>query len=130
MTPKGQSVLLVDDNIEWLETMMEALQSEGYSVRAAVRGTQALSILEYFKPDVIVTDLRMPIMDGEQLLGKLQARRPRFPIIVVTGESSRLASPKLKDVFDVIEKPASLDRLLAAVAAAAATKAQDGGSNE
>jgi CheY-like chemotaxis protein len=123
MTTKGSSVLVVDDNREWLETLMEALRGEGYVVRAAASGTQALSLLEDFTPDVVVTDLRMPLMDGEQLVAQLQARRPLLAIVVVTGDSGKVDSPQLGAVFDVIEKTASLGRLLSAVAAAAASGA-------
>ena len=122
MTTRGTSVLVVDDDRGWLEMLMEALRSEGHFVRAAASGTQALSLLETFTPDVVVTDLRMPLMDGEQLVAKLQARRPAVPIVVVTGESDKVGSPGLEGVFDVIQKPVSLSRLLSAVAAAAASK--------
>ena len=123
MTLKGSTILVVDDDREWLETLMDALRGEGHSVRAAASGTQALSILESFRPDVIVTDLQMPLMGGDQLLAKLQARRAAPPIIVVTGMSDKFGAPELESVFAVIQKPASLDTLLAAVAAAGASRA-------
>lgn len=121
MTHKGSRVLVVDDNREWLEMLMETLRGEGHVVRAAASGTQALSILGSFAPDVIVTDLQMPLMDGEHFVAALQERRSAIPIVVVTGNSGD--SPGLQSVFDVIRKPVILDKLLAAVAAAAASRA-------
>lgn len=120
---KGSKVLVVDDNREWLEILMDALRGEGHVVRAAASGTQALSILERFAPDVIVTDLQMPLMDGEQLVAKLQAGRAALPVIVVTATPGKAGSPGLESVFEVLQKPVSLDRLLWAVAAAAASTA-------
>ena len=120
---KGSKVLVVDDNREWLEMLMEALRAEGHFVRAAASGTQALSLLTSFTPDVVVTDLQMPLMDGEQLVARLQADRAALPVIVVTGTPGKVGAPGLESIFEVIQKPVSLDRLLWAVAAAAASTA-------
>jgi two-component system, NtrC family, response regulator HydG len=121
MAKTGLRILVVDDNREWLEMLTEALCAEGYVVRSAASGTQALSLLENFTPEVVVTDLRMPLIDGESLIAKLHVRRPSLPIVVVTGETGKAGSVELEAAFDVIEKPASLDRILASVGAAVAS---------
>jgi DNA-binding NtrC family response regulator len=122
MASNALGILVVDDNREWLEMLTEALRAEGYAVRSAASGAQALSLLEDFTPDVVVTDLRMPLIDGESLIAKLHVRRPSLPIVVVTGESGKAGSVELEAAFDVIEKPASLDRILSSVGAAVASR--------
>jgi DNA-binding NtrC family response regulator len=115
------SVLVVDDDRDWLELVIDALRSDGYVVQGASSGSQALSLLGHFSPTVIVTDLRMPLMDGGQLLAELRERHSAVPIVVVTGERQSASRPGLEGAFEIIEKPASLDRLLSVVSAAATT---------
>jgi two-component system, NtrC family, C4-dicarboxylate transport response regulator DctD len=116
MLTNPSSVLVVDDDREWLESMTEALQSEGYAVTAAASGTQALSILDHLVPNVVITDLRMPLMGGEALLAALRTLHPEIPVVVVSGERPNPNTVGLELAFEVLEKPTSLARLLAVVA--------------
>ena len=82
------NVLLVDDATECLNPLMHMLRSGGHDVACAKNGLEALNALDDLAPDVIVTDLRMPVMDGEQFLRAVEtspAYHGRVPVIMITG---------------------------------------------
>lgn len=85
---KEITVLIVDDELLYLETLCEILEFEGYSTLVASGGHEAFKIVENNKIDVIVSDIRMPQGDGLQLLLNVRKRDAGFPpIILVTGFS-------------------------------------------
>src|SRR5687768_1184531 len=88
----GQGVLVVDDDSDIREFVSVLLGCEGYQVREASHGREALDTLEHWHPDVIVLDMRMPVMDGAAFLDAQQAspRLRQIPVIVMS------ASLKLK----------------------------------
>jgi CheY-like chemotaxis protein len=111
------SVLVVDDDEEWREAITDGLVAEGYVVATAENGREALALLSTLEPDVIITDLQMPVMDGQHLLAAVEGRGQPIPVIVVTGDrASAAAGTGLAGAFRVVEKPASLEVLLATVA--------------
>lgn len=114
------AVLVVDDDDEWNETLADFLKEEGYSVTVAPNGTAALQKLSQMRPMAIVTDLEMPVLDGRQLLGRVQARDPLVPVIVVTGARGADADPSLAGAFRIIHKPVAVETLLQALVAARA----------
>jgi CheY-like chemotaxis protein len=65
-TPKH--VLIVDDEIAWLKIISHFLKTKGYSVRTACSGAEAIAMLARFKPDLILSDVRMPDMNGFDLI--------------------------------------------------------------
>jgi CheY-like chemotaxis protein len=69
-------ILVVDDDPDTLEMFCDALQMAGADVRAAATGAAALSVAETWPPDLIVTDLGLPGMDGYDLLAAIRATRP------------------------------------------------------
>lgn len=81
----GERVLLVDDEEFILETAREALFDAGYRVFTAEGGEAALSRVENDEIDIVVTDLRMPEMDGFDLIRTLRARHPNLPIVAASG---------------------------------------------
>jgi PAS domain S-box-containing protein len=81
----GERVLLVDDEEFILETAREALFDAGYRVFTAERGEAALDRVEDDEIDIVVTDLRMPEMDGFDLIRTLRARHPNLPIVAASG---------------------------------------------
>jgi PAS domain S-box-containing protein len=81
----GERVLLVDDEEFILETAREALFDAGYRVFTAERGEAALDRIEEDEIDIVVTDLRMPEMDGFDLIRTLRARHPNLPIVAASG---------------------------------------------
>jgi len=120
MSSNGSKVLLVDDDGGWLGLLTDVLEGEGYTVAQAENGVVALRLLVGFPASVIVTDLQMPEMDGEELLAKLVARDKTVPVIVITGEASRGTDKDLVQAFRVLSKPVSVDRLLSALSDASA----------
>lgn len=120
-------VLIVDDDVAIRQTLRAALEDEAYSVLEAGDGLAALGILrESVVPLVTLLDLRMPVMDGMQLLRAVEAdnglaRRHRFLVVTANRDTIRPDGYALLDHFGapVLAKPFELDDLLGAVEAAA-----------
>jgi len=108
-------VLIVDDEEALTWTMMRALlkQADGYEVLVANSGQKALEILERNPIDVVVSDIRMPDIDGLQLLTEIKKRYPQTKVILMTAYGSpelRKEASKRGSIF-YIEKPFEIDRL-------------------
>lgn len=110
-------VVIAEDEPEIREVIAEALSLEGYSVEAVAHGRAALDVIERMVPDVLLLDMRMPILDGWGLAAELKRRGIRVPIVVMTaavtarlwaaeiGADAYLAKPfDLDDLFDVLER--------------------------
>jgi CheY-like chemotaxis protein len=122
LTPRSGSaptVLLVEDEDALRASIRRLLQAEGYRVLEAENGAAALRLLEGAaarEVALILTDLRMPVMDGRQLAAALARVRPNVPIVLMSGYTAqlmemRLVSPDLA----FLAKPFRNDELLAAV---------------
>jgi DNA-binding response OmpR family regulator len=107
-------VLIVDDEPSILEMLAEILATEGHTVTTATTGGAALKCLDTFPADVIVLDLVMPGMSGNQLLAALRARGVDVPAIAITGAPDK-AGPGFLAVLD---KPIDVGRLSSLVLAA------------
>lgn len=81
-------VMVVDDEITAAHSLSDFLQEIGYLVYTAYNGEEAEQIFESDPCDAVITDLRMPVMDGEELIRKLRAISPRMPIFAMTGHGS------------------------------------------
>ncbi|HEX4406800.1 MAG TPA: response regulator [Polyangia bacterium] len=115
----GNKVLVVDDDPEWMEAITDFLTEEGYSVDGAANGAVAMEKLALAEPILaVVTDVQMPVMDGNELLARLHARRPSLPVIVVTSEHVTGDEPHLYWALRVLRKPVAVEDLLAAMAEA------------
>ena len=78
-------ILVADDDPSALEGLRLLLGAWGYEVETASNGRAALDKASVVRPEAVITDLRMPIMDGLQLLGALRHGQPNLPVIVITG---------------------------------------------
>jgi CheY-like chemotaxis protein len=78
-------VLVVDDDSLLLETSSLILKQRGYEVRTALDGFQALVELRRSKPDLIISDLRMPNMSGFELLSIVRRRFPHIPVVAISA---------------------------------------------
>jgi DNA-binding NtrC family response regulator len=78
-------VLVADDDPSALEGLRRLLVAWGYEVETASNGRAALDKASMVRPEAVITDFRMPIMDGLQLLGALRHAEPNLPVIVITG---------------------------------------------
>ncbi|MFB3779612.1 MAG: response regulator [Bryobacteraceae bacterium] len=83
--PKPARILLVDDNKLGLSARRSVLAELGYSVTTAPGGLEALEQFERGKFDLLVTDYKMPHMNGVELIGKVRAVEPSLPVIVISG---------------------------------------------
>jgi CheY-like chemotaxis protein len=120
-------VLIVDDEAEIVEVFARILEKRGFGVAVAADGGEALARLDATPFDVVVTDLRMPGLDGRELLRRLAARPPadRPALLVVTGDplaAAREAFP-IDPPPEVLEKPVEPGALAASVAALLARRA-------
>ena len=113
----ARHVLVVDDDKMLREVLIGALEDEGYTVRAARNGREALVLLEQWRPDVILLDLMMPEMDGWAFRSR-QLQLPAWadiPVIVLSaGPNLRYGVDSLRSTA-IFPKPFDLDLLLAAV---------------
>jgi CheY-like chemotaxis protein len=78
-------ILLVDDDIDLLDTLVRLLRRQGYTCRVARSGDEAIRAVEAELPDVVVTDLRMPGVDGWAVARYARQQCPPVPVIVMTA---------------------------------------------
>ena len=78
-------VLVVDDDTKMRELLLDTLSALGYQTLGAQDGEEALSLLDKEKIDLVVTDIRMPKMDGVVLLGEIKKKNPHLPVVLITG---------------------------------------------
>ncbi|MCB2187298.1 MAG: response regulator [Deltaproteobacteria bacterium] len=106
-------ILLVDDEREFVDTLSERLMLRDIGTAVVYDGAQALDLLEEEEPEVMVLDLRMPGVDGMEVLTTLKAKHPRVEVIVLTGHGS----PKDRDTclkmgaFAYLQKPVDIEEL-------------------
>jgi two-component system, OmpR family, KDP operon response regulator KdpE len=114
-----RNILVVDDEPQITRVLKTALSSQGYGVRTARDGEEALLEMRSWSPDLVITDLRMPKMDGLELCRRVRTES-RIPIIVlsVKGEETIKVEALDAGADDYITKPFSINELLARVRAA------------
>lgn len=107
------TVLVADDEKNIREGLGEALGLEGYDVALAADGEEALRAVEEGRVDLIVTDLKMPKVSGNEVLKKVAGSYPGLPVIVLTGHGTIEDAVDAMRVgaFDFITKPVNLDHL-------------------
>jgi len=115
----NRNILVVDDEPQITRVLKTALSAKGYSIRAAGDGVQALEEMKTWSPDLIITDLRMPNMEGLELCRKVRAQS-RIPIIVLSVKGEEMIKVEALDAGadDYVTKPFSVNELLARVRAA------------
>jgi two-component system, OmpR family, KDP operon response regulator KdpE len=112
-------ILVVDDEPQIARVLKTTLSARGYSVRTASDGDDALQVMKSWTPDLVITDLRMPNMDGVELCRNLRAKSG-IPIIVLSVRNEERTKVEALDAGadDYVTKPFSVDELLARVRAA------------
>jgi len=110
-------ILVVDDEASARAGLTKLLKQEGYDVDAAADGAEALLMLAERAPALVVTDLKMPNMDGMALLAKIRQQNPQIPTIVATafGEVSTAVEAMRAGAADYLTKPIDFDALLVSV---------------
>jgi len=107
-------ILVIDDERSIRNTLKDILEFEKYQVELAEDGFKALELLRINDFDVILCDIKMPGMDGIELLQKIEEIKPDTPIVMISGHGNIDTAVEAikKGAFDFIEKPLDLNRLL------------------
>ena len=79
------TILVVEDKESMAEMLVQALGAEGYAVETAVDGAQGIKRLREMRPDLVLTDLKLPKKDGLAVLAEAKSRDPLLPVIVMTA---------------------------------------------
>jgi two-component system, NtrC family, response regulator GlrR len=112
-------ILLVDDDPDLLKLISLRLTSAGYRVRTAESGETALATIAVERPSTVITDLRMPGIDGLQLFEAIHRQHPALPVIILTahGTIPDAVNATQRGVFGFLTKPFDSQDLLQKVAA-------------
>ncbi|GAB4344271.1 MAG: hypothetical protein Kow0099_23570 [Candidatus Abyssubacteria bacterium] len=102
-----ESILLVDDDLEFRKAMKRTFERSGYDITVAADGQEALDLLDTQDFDLIITDLRMPNVNGIQLMEEIRKRKINVPVIFITafGEVESYMDLMNMGAFDYINKP-------------------------
>ena len=107
-------VLLVDDEIRFIEALVKRLKKRKLVAASADSGEKALRHLDEDPADVVVLDLKMPDMDGIDVLREIKARHPLVEVIMLTGHANVQVAIEGMELgaFDYLMKPMDIDELL------------------
>lgn len=121
MMREGLKILVVDDEPNMRILLSEVLRTQGFDVSVAKNGLESLERMGSEEFDLVITDIRMPILDGIEMLKRMKQANRRERIIIMSGTCPEIAEARedLPDVMMHFEKPFQLDHLLTAVHAAA-----------
>src|SRR6476661_10127330 len=111
--PKSR-ILVIDDEAAIRESLRMTLEYEGYECVLAATGQEGLTLAEREAPDLVLLDVKMPGMDGLEVLDRLRGMNEALPVIVVSGHGtiSTAVEATKKGAFDFIEKPFASERVL------------------
>jgi DNA-binding NtrC family response regulator len=112
MSVKGR-IVVIDDEVNAAAALETLLREDGYDVARAHDGRSGLQLLEKHDPDVVLTDLRMPGMDGIELLAKIKEIRPETMVIVMTAYGTVKTAVKAMKLGaeDYLGKPIDVEEL-------------------
>jgi two-component system, OmpR family, response regulator CpxR len=115
--PLPSKVLLVDDEREFVETLSERLQMRDFASAVVYGGEEALSIVEEDEPEVMVLDLKMPGIDGLEVLRQVKEKHPNVEVIVLTGHGSKDVAQLCIELgaCAYLEKPVDIEKLTQAM---------------
>ncbi len=118
------SILIVDDELLIRDLLYDFFVGQGWETAIADNGQKALDILENRRVDLVLTDIRMPGMDGLELTAELRASHPELPVVIMTGfPSVDTAVTALRcRVSDYITKPFNINQLYKVVEASIAER--------
>jgi two-component system nitrogen regulation response regulator NtrX len=107
-------ILVVDDEQDIRSSLQRILEYEGMIFEEAASGSEALTRVETLDPDAVLLDIKMPRMDGLEVLAELRTRKPSLPVVMISGHgtvSTAVEATKL-GAFDFMEKPLERERVL------------------
>src|SRR3982750_89079 len=111
--PKSR-VLVIDDEAAIRDSLRMTLEYEGYEFLGAATGQEGLALAERDAPDLVLLDVKMPGMDGIEVLDRLRNMNDQLPIVVISGHGTigTAVEATKKGAFDFIEKPFASERIL------------------
>ncbi len=111
--PKSR-ILVIDDEAAIRDSLRMTLEYEGYDFVAAATGQEGLALAERDAPDLVILDVKMPGMDGLEVLDRLRSMNETLPVVVISGHGtiSTAVEATKKGAFDFIEKPFASERVL------------------
>ena len=113
----GNHILIIDDEKNYLLILEAILQEEGYTVTALADPVMAMTYLDESEVDVVITDMKMPGMTGQEVLEAVRRRHPHIPVMIMTafGTIDRAVEARKGGAFDYITKPFANDEILLSV---------------
>ena len=107
------NLLIVDDEKNIREGLGKALEMEGYNVFLAENGREGLETIQKNDMDLVIADLKMPELSGEELLKRISSSYPTLPVIILTGHGTieSAVDAMRNGAYDFLTKPVNLDRL-------------------
>jgi len=120
-------VLLVDDEEHFVNTLAERIKMRKLDSEIALNGTQALKKVGDDVPDVMVLDLRMPGIDGMEVLRRVKKTYPEVEVIILTGHGSEKDEEEARRLgaFEYLNKPVDIDHLIKTMKKAYRKKVED-----
>lgn len=117
-------ILVVDDQSSVCYSLRRVLESNGYSVKTTTKGADAISLTEDFDPDIVLMDIRMPGMDGLEVLRKIKETHSNIQVIMMTAYSTteKAIEAMKRGAYDYLVKPFDNDMLLGLIEGAIKTK--------
>lgn len=121
---KKFKLLLVDDEEEFVHALAERLKMRDLESDTVYDGDQAISFVEDKEPDVMVLDLKMPGIDGIEVLKQVKKAYPNIQVIILTGHGTEKDEERAKSLgaFDYLEKPVDIDKLVGRIKKASQRK--------
>ncbi len=107
-------VLVADDEVEFASTLVTRLQLRSFETTMVNSGEAALAAIQQNEPDVLLLDLKMPDIDGLEVLARLKQDLPHLKVIILTGHGSLEAGQEGMKLgaYDYVMKPVDLQRLI------------------
>jgi len=120
--------LVVDDSMLIRHTVCRFLEERGFAVESATNGQEALEVLKRVTPDIVVTDMQMPKMDGSELITALKSQAPTksIPVVIVAGRQSGFENTEKRADFAIFKDIDIEDQLAKALEALLGAKAAKG----
>lgn len=111
---KEIKVLLVDDEEDFVQSLSERIKMRDLDSDVALNGEEALRIVDDDTPDVMVLDLKMPGIDGMEVLRRVKKAYPKLQVIMLTGHGSEKDEKEARRLgaFEYLEKPTTIDTLI------------------
>jgi DNA-binding NtrC family response regulator len=108
-----KKIFIVDDEIDIVDILCEELDLEGYETIRAFDGEEAFQLAQEQTPDLIISDINMPKVDGLAMIEKLNQLGLKIPLILATGysDTQKIRQPWKLGAFDIIEKSVDFEKL-------------------